>query len=172
MEIVRDFIFVGSKITADGDCNHKIKRLLLLGRKPITDLDSILKSRDITANRGLTSKSYCFSSSHVQMWGLDHKEGWVPKNWCFSTVVLKKTLESPLDGKEIKLLNPKGNQPWIFIWRAKAKAETSILWPLDAKNWLIGKDLAAGKDWGWEKTGTTENEIVVWHRWLNGREFK
>ena len=94
------------------------------------------------------------------MWELDHKEGWAPKNWCFSTVVLEKTLESSLDGKEIKLFNPKGNQPWIFIGRAKAKAETPILWPLDAKNWLIGKDLDAGKDWGKKEQRGTEDKMV------------
>ena len=106
------------------------------------------------------------------MWELDHREGWVPKNWCFSTVVLKKTLESPLDGKEIKLLNPKGNQPWIFIWRAKAKAETSILWPLDAKNWLIGKDLDAGKDWGKKEKRGKEDKMVGQHHQLSGHEFE
>ena len=105
------------------------------------------------------------------MWELDHKEGWVPKNWCFSTVVLEKTLESPLDGKEIKLLNPKGNQPWIFIGRAKAKAEMSILWPLDAKNWLIGKDLDAGKDWG-KKEKRGKDMMVGQHHQLSGHEFE
>ena len=93
------------------------------------------------------SQSYGFSCSHVQMWELDHKEGWTPKNWCFWTVVLEKTLESPLDNKEIKIVNTKGNQPWIFIGRTDAEAEAPILWPPDGKNWLIGKDPDTGKDW-------------------------
>ena len=106
------------------------------------------------------------------MWELDCKESWAPKNWCFSTVVLEKTLESPLDCKEIKPVNPKGNQSWIFIGRTDAKAETPILWPPDAKNRLTGKDLDAGKDWRWEEKGTTEDEMVGWHHQRNGREFE
>ena len=149
METMRDFIFLGSKITADGDCNHEIKRCLLLGRKAMTNPDSILKSRDSTlSTKRLSSQSYGFSSSHVWMWELDHKESWVLKNWCFWTVVLEKTLESPLDCKEIKPVNPKGNQSWIFVRRTDAEAEAPILCPPDAKNWLIGKDPDAGKDWG------------------------
>ena len=135
VETLTDFIFLGSKITADGDCNHEIKRHLLLRRKAMTNLDSILQSRAIT-NKGLSSQSYGFSSSHVWMWELDHKESWVPKNWCFWTVVLEKTPESPLDVKEIKPVSPKGNQSWIVIGSTDAKAEeTPILWPPDAKNW-------------------------------------
>ena len=107
------------------------------------------------------------SSSHVWLWELDHKEGWAPKNWCFSTVVLEKTLESPLDCK-IKPVNPKGNQSWIFIGRTDAEAETTILWPPDVKNWLLRKDPAAGKDWRQEEKGTTEDEMVGWRHWLNG----
>ena len=99
------------------------------------------------ANNGLYNQRYGFSSSPVQMWELDHKEGWVPKNWCFRTVVLEKTLQSPLDSKEIKPVHPKGNQPWIFSARTAAEVEAPILWPPDAKNWFIGKDLDAGKDW-------------------------
>ena len=156
---VTDFIFLGSKITADGDCSHEIKRHLLLGRKAMTNLDSILKSRD-TANKGPSSQSYGFSSSHVWMWELDYKESWAPKNWCFWTVVLEKTLESPLDCKEIKSVNPKGNQSWIGIGRTDAEAEAPILWPSDAKNWLIWKDTDAGKDLRREEKGTTEDEIV------------
>ena len=104
------------------------------------------------------------------MWELDYKEIWVPKNWCFWTVVLEKTLESLLDLKEIKLVNPKGNQSWIFIGRTDAEAETPILWPPDAKNWLICKDPDAGKDWRQEEKGMTEYEMVGWHHWLDGRE--
>ena len=131
----------------DGDCSHEIKRRLLLGRQAMTNLDSILKGRDIT-NKGLSSQSYNFSSSHVWMWELDYKESWALKNWCFWTVVLKKTLESPLDCKEIKPVNHKGNHSWIFIGGTDAEAETPVLWPPDVKNWLIGKDPDAGKDWG------------------------
>jgi len=114
------------------------------------------------ANKGPYSQSYGFSSSHVWMWVLDYKESWVPKNWCFWTVVLEKTLESPLDSKEIKPVNPKGNQSWIFIGRndADAEAEAPILWPSDVKSWLIGKDSDAGKDWGQEEKGVTEDDMV------------
>ena len=106
------------------------------------------------------------------MWELDYKESWVLKNWCFWTVALKKALESPLDSKEIQPVNPKGNQSWIFIGRTDAKAETPILWPPDAKNWLIGKDPDAGKDCRREEKGMTEDEMVGWHHWLNGHEFE
>ena len=139
METVREFIFFGFKITADGDCSHEIKRCLLLGRKAMTNLDSILKSRDITLlTKVCIVKAMVFSNNHVWMWEFDHKESWVLKDWCFWTVVLEKTLESPLDCKEIKPVNPKGNQSWIFIGRTDVEAETPILWPPDAKNWLIG----------------------------------
>ena len=171
METVTGFIFLGSKITADGDYNPEIKRHLLLGRKAMTNLDSMLKSRDIT-DKGPSSQSYSFSSSHVWMWELDHKESWMPKNWCFWTVVLEKTLESPLDSKEIKPVNPKGNQSWIFIGRTDAGAEAPMLWPPDTKNWLIGKDPDAGRDWGQEEKGTTEDEMAGWHHRLNGHEFE
>ena len=128
----------------------------------------IKKHRHYFANKGPSSQSYGFSSSHVWMWELDYKESWVAKNWCFWTVVLEKTLESPLDSKEIQLVHPKGNQSWVFIGRTDAEAETPILWPPDSKNWLIWKDPDAGKDWRWEKKGTTEDEMVRWHHWLNG----
>ena len=116
---------------------------MLLGRKAMTNLDSILKSRHYFADKSPCSPSYGFSSSHVWMWELDHKEGWTPKNWCFQTVVLKKILESPLDCKEVKPVNPKRNQPWILIGKTDAETEAPILWPLDAKR----KDSDAGKDW-------------------------
>ena len=173
METVTDFIFLGSKINADSDCSHGIKRCLLLGRKVMTNLDSILKSRDITLPTKLCLvKAMVFSNSHVWMWELDYKESWVPKNWCFWTVVLEKTLESPLDCKEIQPVNPNGNQSWILIGRTDAEAETPILWPPDAENWLIGKDSDAGKDWRWEQKGMTEDEMVGWHHWLDGYEFE
>ena len=106
------------------------------------------------------------------MWELDHQESWEPKNWCFWTVVLEKTLESPLDSKEIKPVNPKGNPSWIFIGRTDTEAEVLILWPPDVKNWLIGKDHDAGKDWRWKEKGTTEDDIVGWHHRLDGHEFE
>ena len=239
--------FCASKITADGDCSHEIKRHLLLGRKAMTNLkvkvkllshaqlfatpcivayqaplsmefsrqeywsglpflspgdlpnpgieprspalqadalpsespekpnlDGILKSRNIT----LPTKIHLIKAMvfpvvmHVWMWKLDHKESWAPKNWCFWTVVLEKTLESPLDCKEIQLVHPSGNQSWIFIRRTDAEAATPILWPPDVKNWLIGKDPGAGKDWRQEEKGTTEDEMVGWHHRLNVHEFE
>ena len=160
------------RITADGDCSHEIKRRLLLERTVMTNLDSIFKSRDITLPTKVWLESYGFSSSHVWMWELDYIESWVPKNWWFPTVVLEKTLESPLDYKEIIPVHPKGNQSWIFIGRTDVEAETPILWPPDTKNWLIGKDPDAGKDWGREEKGMTEDEMVGWYHWLNGHEFE
>ena len=147
--------------------------LLRPGRKVMTNLDSILKSRDITLSTKihLVKAIYGFSSSHVWMWELDYKESWALKNWCFWTMVLEKTLESPLDSKEIQPVHPKGNQSWIFIGRNDAEAETPILWPPDAKGWLILKDPDAGKDWGQEEKGMTEDEMVQWHHRLNGRGF-
>ena len=116
--------------------------------------------------------NYGFSSGHVWMWESDHKENWEAKNWCFWTVMLEKTLESPLDCKEIKVVNPKGNQSWIYIGRTYAEAKTPIRWPPDEKNWLIGKNPDAGKDWRQEEKGTTEDEMVEWHHWLNEHEFE
>ena len=142
-------IFWSSKITTDGDCSHEIKRCLLLGRKVMTNLDSILKCRDITLPaKVLLVNAVVFSSSHVWMWELDCKESWVLKNWYFWTAVLVKTLESPLDSKEIQPVHPKGDQSWVFIGRTDIEAETPVLWPPDVKNWLIWKDPDAGKDWG------------------------
>ena len=164
-------IFLGSKITADGDCSHEIKRYLLLGRKAMIKLDNTLKSRDYFDDKGLSSQSYGFSSSHVWVWELDYKENWGPKNWCFWTVVLEKTLESPLDCKEIQPVHPKGNQSWIFIGKTDAEAETPILWLPDVKNQLAGKDPDARKDWRREEKGMAEDEMVGWHHQLNGHEF-
>ena len=123
------------------------------------------------SNKGPSSQGYGFSSSHVWMWELDYKESWVLKNWCFWTVILEKTLEGPFDYKEIQLVHPKGKQSWIFIGRADAEAKTPVLWPPDAKNWVIGKDPDAGKDWRQEK-GMTQEEMVGWHHKLNGHEFE
>ena len=170
--MVREFILGGSKITADGDCNHEIKRRLLLGRRVMTNLDNILKRRDSTLLTKLHLVEASFSSGHGWMWKLDYKESWAPKNWCLWAVVLEKTLESPLDCKEIKPVHPKGNQFWIFIERTDAEGDTSILWPPDAKNWLIGKDHNAGKDWRHEEKGMTEDEMVGWRHRLDGHEFE
>ena len=173
METVTDFIFGGSKITAVGDCSHEIKRHLLLGRKAITKLDSMWKSRDMT----LPTKVRLVNALvfPVLMYGCESwtiKESWAPRNWCFWTVVLEKTLENPLDCKELQLVNPKGNQSWIFFGRTDVEAETPILWPPDAKNWLVGKDPDAGKDWRWEENETIEDKMVGWHPWLYGYEFE
>ena len=132
----------------------------------------IEKQRHYFVNKGPSSQGYGFSSGHVWMWELNYKESWALKNWCFLTVVLEKTLESPLDGKEIKPVHPKGNQSWIFTGRTDAEAETPILWPPGAKSWLIGKDSDAGKDFRWELKGTTEDEVVGWHLWLKGHGFE
>ena len=160
-QIDGETVFLGSKITADGDCSHEIKRRLLLGRKVMTNLDSIFKSRDIT----LPTKSCqgCgFSSGHVWMWELDYKESWVPNNWCFWTVVLEKTLESPLDCKEVQPVHHKGGWSWVFIGRTDVEAETPILWPPDVKSWLIWKTPMLGKIEGRRRRG--------WQRmrWLDG----
>ena len=126
----------------------------------------IKKQRHYFAKKGPSCQSYGFSSSHVWVWELDYKESWALKNWCFWTVVLEKTLESTLDSKEIQPVHTKGNQSWIFIGRTDTEAETPILWPSDAKNWLIWKDPEARKDWRKEEKGTTENEMVGWYHWL------
>ena len=169
VETASDFIFLGSKITADGDYSHKIKRCLLLWRISMTNLDSALKSTHF-ADKGPYRQSYGFFSSHVWMWELDHKEGWAPKNWYFCTVLLEKTLESLLDSMEIKLVNLKGNQPWIFVGRIEAKVEAPVLWQSDVKSLLTGKKGSdARKDWGQE---VTEDEVVGWYQWLNGHEFE
>ena len=171
METVADFIVLGSKISADGDCSHEIKRWLLLGRKAMTNLDSILKSRDI-AITGPSCQGYGLFSSDVWMWLLDYKESWVLKNWCFWTVVLEKILESHLDCKEIQPVHPKGDQSWVFIGRTDVEAETPVLCPPDARSWLVWKHPDAGKDCGQEEKGMTEDEIGGWHHWLNGHEFE
>ena len=118
----------------------------------------------------VTIKAMVFSSSHVWLWELDHKEDWALKNWCFQTVVLVKTLESPLDSKEIKPGYPKGSQPWTFIGRTDAEAKAPILWPPDLKSWLIGKDSDTGKDWRQKKKRVTEKEMVGWHHRLSDEQ--
>ena len=132
----------------------------------------IKKQRHYFANKGLSSQSYGFSTSHVWMWEFDYEESWALKNWCFWTMVLEKTLKSLLDCKEIQPVHPKGNQSWIFIGRTDAEAEALIHWSPYAKNWLLGKDPDAGKDWRQEEKGTTKAEMIGWHHWLNGHEFE
>ena len=170
VETVSDFICWGSKITADGDCSHEIKRCLLLGRKVMTNLDSIFKSRDITLSTKVRLvKAMIFP---VVMYGC---ESWTVKKaerrridafelWCW------RRLLSPLDCKEIQPVHSEGDQPWVFFGRNDAKAETPVLWPPHAKSWLIGKDSDAGKDWGQEEKGMTEDEMAGWHHWLDEHE--
>ena len=131
----------------------------------------IKKQRYYFDNKGLSSQGYGFSSSHVGMWKLDYKESWVPDNWCFWTMVLEKTLESPLDRKEIQPVHPKGDQSWVFIGMTNVEAETPIFWPPHAKSWLSGKDPDARRDWGQEEKGTTEDEMAGWHHRLDGHGF-
>ena len=138
----------------------------------MTNIDSILKSRHYFANKCPSSQSYVFSSGQVWIWELDYKENWVSKNWCFWIAVLEKTLENPLDCKEIQAVHPNRNQSWIFIGRTDAEAEIPLLWPPDVKKWLIWKDPDEGKDWRQEEKGTTEDDMFGWHHWLNEREFE
>ena len=163
--------FLCSKFTADGDCSHEIKRCLLLGRKVMTNLDSIWNCRDITLpTKVRLVKAMVFP---VVMYGceLDCEESWALKNWWFWTVVLEKTLAIPFDCREIQPVHSKGDQSWVFTGKTDVEAKTPILWPPDAKNWLIWKARDAEEDWRWEEKGTTEDEMVGWHHWLNGHEF-
>ena len=167
MQTVTDFTSLGSKITADGDCSHEIKSCLLLGRKALINLDSILKSRDIILPTKVRLVKASFSSSHVWMWELDYKESWVPKNGCFWTVVLQKTLESPLDWKEIQPVYPTGNQSWIFTRRTDVEAETPILWPPDwpltywKRPWCW-KRLKAGGEGGGRRWNGSIASLTQW----------
>ena len=163
-----DFIFLDSKITR---MMITAMKLAILWKESYDQArQHIKKQRHYFANKGPSRQGYRFSSGHEWMWKLDYKESWAPKNWCFWTVVLEKTLVSPLDCKEIQPAHPKGDPSWVLIGRTDSEAETPVLWPPDAKSWLIGKDPDAGKDWGQEK-GTTEDEMVGWHHWLNGHGF-
>ena len=167
-----DFIYLGSKITADGDCSHEIKRCLLLGRKAMTHLDSrqhIKKQKCYFADKGPYSQSYGFSSTLVcESWTVKQAE----RQRIDAFELLEKTLESPLDNKEIQPVHPKGDQSWVFIGRTDVEAEALILWPPEAKSRFIGKDHDAGKDWGQEEKGMTEDERVGWHHWLDAHEFE
>ena len=160
VEAMTDFIFLDSKITADGDCSCEIKRHVLLGKKAMTNLDSVLRSRNIHyfAEKGTSSQSYDFSSSYVQIWELDHKDGWVSKIGAFELWCWRRLLRIPWIAK-IKPVNPKGNQSWIFFGRSDGEAEAPILGLPDAKSRLIGKDPDGGKDWK-QKKRVAENEIV------------
>ena len=151
--------------------NHCRRWCLLLGRKAMTSLDSVLESKDTTLpTKVCIVKAMVVPSSHVWRWELDHKEGWAPNNWCFSTAVLEKILESSLDCKEIKPANPKGNQPWMFIGRTDAEA--IIIEPPYTRSWLIGKNPEAREDWRQKEKGEVEDEMVGWCRWLNGCDFE
>ena len=172
METVRDFNFLVSKVTADDDCSHEIQRHLFLGRKAMANLDSILKNTDITLPTNVCLVKAMDFPVDMYACELDYKESWALKNWCFWTVMLEKTLESPLDCKEIQPVHPKGDQSWVFIGRTDVEAETPIPWPPNAKSWLIWKDSDAGKDWGQEEKGMTEDKMVGWHHQLNGHEFE
>ena len=165
-------IFLGSKNHCMVTAAMKLKDACSLEEKVWPPRQHIKKQRHYFAKKGPSSQSYGFSSSHVWKWELEYKEGWELKTWCFWTVVLEKTLESPLDCKEIQPVNPEGDQSWIFIGRTYAEAETPVLWPPDVKNQLIGKDPDAGKDWRWEEKGTTEDEMVGWHDRLDGHGFE
>ena len=167
MQTVTDCIVLGSKNTVDGNCSHDIKKILAPWRKSYDrPRQHIKKQRPFFDNKGLSSQMVMYGYESW-MW-----EGWALNNWYFWTVVLEKTLESPLDYKEIKLVNPKGIQSWIYIGRTAAQAEAPILWPPDAKSWLIRKDPDAGKDWRQKEKGMTEDEMVGWQHWLKGREFE
>ena len=171
VETVSDFILGGSKIAADGDCSHEIKNCLLLGRKVMTSLDSILKSRDIT----LPTKVHLVKGMVFPWSCMDMRVGLWRKLSTEELMLLNcgvgEDLESPLDCKEIQPVHSKGDQPWVFFGRNDAKAETPVLWPPHVKSWLIGKDPDAGRDWGQEDKGTTEDEMAGWHHQLDGYEF-
>ena len=171
LETVKDFIWGAPKSLQMVTAAMKLKEACSLEESYDQPRQHIKKQRHYLAKKGLSSQSYGFSSSHVWMWGFDYTESWVLKNWCFWTVVLEKTLESPLDNKEIQPVHPK-DQSWIFTETTDIEAETLILWLPDAKNWLIGKDPDVGKDWKQEEKGTTEIEMVGWHHWLNGHDFE
>ena len=150
----------------------KLQDACSLEEKPQQTWQSIKNQTHRFADKGLFSQSYGFSSNDVWMWELDYKESWAPKNWCFWTVVLEETLESLFECKEIQSMNHKGNQSWIFIGRTDVEAEAPVLWPPDAKNWLIEKDPDSRKEWRQGEKGTTEDERMGWHHRLNGQEFE
>ena len=156
-------------ISVNGDWSHEFQKCSLLGGKAMTNSERILKSRDITVDKAPYSQTMLFP---VVMYGCDCKEGWLPKNWCFQTEVLEKTFESHLDNKDIKLVIPKGNQPWIFIGRTDTEAEAPIFWPPDEKSQLLGQNSCDRKDWRQKEKRVTEDEMVGWHDQLDGHEFE
>ena len=169
MKVVTDFLFFGSKIIADGDSSHEIRRWLLLDRNAMRNLDSVLKSRDITVLTKVHIVNLRLSSGHVWLWELDCKEGRVPENRCCQTVVLEKTPESPLDSKEIQAVNLKGNQHWILVRRTDA--EGPLFWSSDANSWLIWQVPDVGKDWGQKEKRASEDEKAGWHHQCNENEL-
>ena len=171
LEAATDSLFLGSKVTADGDCSHEIRPTASWQESYDKATKCVEKQRQHFANVGPYSQRYGFPSGHVRLWELDRKEGRVPKNWCPWTVVLEKTLESPLDSKEIKPVNLKGNQPWILTGRIDVEAEAPVFWSPDAESWLTGKDPDAGKDGGQKEKRASEDEMARWHHWCNGPEF-
>ena len=172
METVRDFILWAPKSLKMVTAAMKLKDACSWKKSYDQARQHIKMQRHYFASKGPSSSRYGFSSSHVWMWELDYKESWAPKNWCFWILVLEKTLESPMECKEIKPVHPKGDQSWIFIGRTDAEAEAPVLWPPDVKKYLIGKDPDAGKDWRQEEKGMIEDEMVKWHHWHDGYEFK
>ena len=167
LEVVTDFLLLGSKITAGSDCSLEIRRQLLLGRKVMANVDTFEKQRHDSAIKGL----YNHPSGHIQLWELDRREGRTPKNWCLQTMVLEKTPKSPLDSKEIKAVNLKGDQLWIFTGRADAEDEALVFWSSEMNSWLIGKDPEAGKDWGQKEKRVSEDEMAGWHHRCSGPEL-
>ena len=172
MEKVTDFILGAPKSLQVVTASMELKMLAPWKKSYEKPRQHIKKQRHYFVNKGPSSQGYDFSSSHVWMWELDYKESWALKNWCFWTVVLEKTFESPLDCKEVQPIHPKGDQSWVFIGRTDAKAETPVLWPPDVKNWLIWKDPDARKDWRQDEKGMTVDQMVLWHHWLYGYEFE
>ena len=170
METLKHFIFLGSKITADSDWAMKLKDASW--KKSYDKPRQCIKKQRLLCCQSPSSQSYGFSSSRLWFWELDHKKGWVPKNWCFWIWCWRRLFESPLDSTEIKAVYPKGNQSWIFTGRTDAETQAPILRPHDAKSSLIGKDPDAGKYWRQEEKGTTENEMIGWHHLLNGHKFE
>ena len=178
VEVVIDFLFLGSKITVDDGCSHEIRRWLLLGRKAMTNKQCVHVSYeqcvdkwDITLPTKIRIVKAIGTNGHVQLWELDSKEGKMAKNRCLLTVVLEKTPKSPLDSKDIRPVNLKGNQSWILIGKTDAKAATPVFWLSDANSWLIGRVSDAGKDWGQKEKMPSEAEMTGWHHWCNGHEL-
>ena len=168
VEVMTDFLFLGSQITAGSDCSHEIRRWLPSGRKAMTKV--CWKAETLFVDKGPYTQGYGLPSGHVWLWQLDHKEGRMPKNWCLRTVVLK-TPESPLDSKEIKQVNLKGVQPWIFTGRTDVEAKAPVSWSSDVNRWLTGKVPDTGQDWGQKEKRASEDEMAGWHYWCKEHEL-